>query len=202
MSEYKKHAEIYDEGPVWFSINFRFDPLVQQAIKDAAGMGNYRFNPRKKRWFVKKTYLDAVTFLFKERGYIVRSNVPNDEHEASRAQERKRREEDGERRRRTREAGERHQRQRQQERERRERNQDAAWETLFGFTTPPSALNGFEVLKSSWTIVFRELSPRTAEQLHKRASLALHPDVGGDEESFKAMNAAFQEVDQPVRNIK
>lgn len=186
-----KYAHIKGEGPNWFYIDFRFDPLLIQEIKDTAGMGNYQWNDRKKRWYIRRAYLEAMVELFKSRGYKVYTNISTEQDAYKAGQERAHREDESRRRRR-----ETHHDRQEQERK---QTQEDVWDSFFG--TGRSQQRGvepgkFTQVQLSWLTVFSELDHDVAGKLFRHATLALHPDVGGNEEAFKSLNSAWQEYNK------
>jgi len=183
-----KYAHIRSEGPSWFHIDFRFDPLVQQAIKDAAGMGNYKWNDRKKKWFVRREFLQVIVDVFKTKGYKVYTNITPEQdtsQEAYRAGEERGRSEERERRRR--------EAQREQRKKQAEENM---YDSFFGNGQQQTRVSARTEVESSWSIVFNGLDRGIARKLYRQATLALHPDKGGDEEAFKSLNSAWQEYNK------
>ncbi len=190
QKERVKYAHIRSEGPSWFHIEFRFDPIVQQALKDAAGMGNYKWNDRKKKWFVRREHLQAIVDVFKIRDYKVYTNITV-EQDAYRAGEERARREAAEA------EGRRRRREEARRAEQKKRAEESVWENLFGDGQKRQrVVSGKSEVQSSWSTIFNELDPKIAKDLYRRAILVLHPDKGGDEEVSKALNSAWQEYNK------
>lgn len=183
QKERVKYAHIRSEGPSWFHVDFRFDPLVQQAMKDAVGIGNYEWNSRKGKWYVRREFLQTIVDVFKTRDYKVYTNITA-EHDAYKEGEERGRRAERERRR---QEAQREQRKRQAE--------ENVYDAFFGNTgqKQQKVVSGKSEVQSSWSTIFSELDPKIARDLYRRAILVLHPDRGGNEEVTKALNSAWEE---------
>ena len=185
QKERVKYAHIRSEGPSWFHVDFRFDPLVQQAMKDAVGMGNYEWNSRKGKWYVRREFLTAVIDVFKTRDYKVYTNITVESDAYKEGEERGRRAERERRRQESRRA------------EQKKQAEEQVWDSFFG-NDKRQAINPskYTEIDLSWITIFKGVEKKQASKLFRQASIALHPDTGGNEEAFKSLNLGWQEYNE------
>ncbi len=186
QKERVKYAHIRSEGPIWFHVDFRFDPLVQQALKDAVGIGNYEWNARKGKWFVRREFLSVIVDVFKTRDYKVYTNITV-ENDAYKAGEEKGRRAERERR-----------RQEARRAEQKKQAEENMYDAFFGNDKKRQVINPskFTEIDLSWITIFKGLDKKQAGKLFRQAALVLHPDASGDEEAMKSLNIAWQEFNK------
>ena len=64
-------AGVYYDHPGWFRLVFRYDPWLQEDLKNTVGFGNYKYDPKLKLWYVREPYKKTAVDLLKEHGYEV-----------------------------------------------------------------------------------------------------------------------------------
>ena len=64
-------AGVYYDHPGWFRLVCRYDPWLQGDLKEEFGLGNYKYDPKLKMWYVREPYKKAMMDLLKKHGYEV-----------------------------------------------------------------------------------------------------------------------------------
>ena len=64
-------AGVYYDHPGWFRLVCRYDPWLQGDLKEEFGLGNYKYHPKLKMWYVREPYKKAIMDLLKKHGYEV-----------------------------------------------------------------------------------------------------------------------------------
>ena len=64
-------AGVYYDHPGWYRLVCRYDPWMQQNLKASIGLGNYKYDPDLKLWYVREPYKKATVDLLTSHGYEV-----------------------------------------------------------------------------------------------------------------------------------
>ena len=64
-------AGVYYDHPGWYRLVCRYDPWMQQNLKAKLGLGNYKYDPKLKLWYVREPYKKSTVDLLEEHGYNV-----------------------------------------------------------------------------------------------------------------------------------
>lgn len=64
-------AGVYYDHPGWYRVSCRYDPWMQNELKNIVGLGNYKYDPKLKMWYVREPYKRATLQLLKKHGYSV-----------------------------------------------------------------------------------------------------------------------------------
>tara|TARA_B100000749_G_scaffold34911_1_gene24196 strand:+ start:12458 stop:12946 length:489 start_codon:yes stop_codon:yes gene_type:complete len=64
-------AGVYYDHPGWFRLSCRYDPWLQGDLKEQFGLGNYKYDPKLKMWYIREPYKKAMVDLLGKHGYDV-----------------------------------------------------------------------------------------------------------------------------------
>ena len=112
-------AGLYYDHPGWYRLVCRYDPWLQGDLKEELGLGNYKYDPKLKMWYIREPYRKATVNLLRTHGYEVETE-----------QEKKKREQE------YKDSQKRKQEERQERRQNKQqvsgpRNQENPWSTIF-----------------------------------------------------------------------
>jgi hypothetical protein len=64
-------AGVYYDHPGWYRLVCRYDPWMQENLKASIGLGNYKYDPKLKLWYVREPYRKTTVDLLTSHGYTV-----------------------------------------------------------------------------------------------------------------------------------
>ena len=160
------HAGVYYDHSGWFRLSCRYDPWLQGDLKEQFGLGNYKYDPKLKTWYIREPYKQALVDLLKEHGYEV---------ETKERQERQNSNSNG--------------RQKEQSKTNNNEQQES------NYRERKQQVSGPRNYQNPWSSIFARIpNIDLRSKMYRQAALILHPDTGGSEEAMKELNEAWSKL--------